>query len=169
MTTETDPIETAALNHPDVQAGMQDAADGRVVSRERPNHADPREPFVATFERLDQLIAEGVKPRSAAIKRAAEETGVDSKEFRRHFQEISRAKNDAPAEKVERGARFAPKLDDQAREALRKLGVLNSVGLAPTVDEITQGATDYASQQASRWVVAQYDKATASMKKIEDQ
>lgn len=113
MTTETDPIETAALNHPDVQAGMQDAAEGRVKRRGRP-------------------------------------AGV-------------------PNQTADRGARFAPKLDDQAREALRKLGVLNSVGLAPTVDEITQGATDYASQQASRWVVAQYDKATASMKKIEDQ
>lgn len=72
-----------------------------------------------------------------------------------------------PNSTVEKGARFAPKLDADAREALRKLGVLNSVGLAPTVDEITVAATDHASQQASRWVVAQYEKATASMKKIE--
>ncbi|MGD9752655.1 MAG: hypothetical protein AB7W59_16835 [Acidimicrobiia bacterium] len=72
-----------------------------------------------------------------------------------------------PSQAAEKGARFAPKLDADAKEALRKLAVLNSVGLAPTVDEITIGATDHASQQASRWVVAQYEKATASMKKIE--
>lgn len=128
---------------------------------------DARDPFEPTFAMLNKLIADGVKPRSQAIAQAAELTGVDLQEFRRHFRELAKRDSKEPGERAEKGARFAPKLDGDAKEALRKLAVLNSVGLAPTVDEITIGATDHASQQASRWVVAQYEKATASMKKID--
>lgn len=113
MTTETDPIETAALNHPDVQAGMQDAADGRVKRRGRP-------------------------------------AGV-------------------PNQTTDRGARFAPKLDDQAKALLEKVKLFNEAGLGMTHAEYMEQATAYASEQASKWVVRQFEKEYASIRKNEGQ
>ena len=74
-----------------------------------------------------------------------------------------------PNQTAERGPRFNPKLNDEAQRALTDLATLNGLGFAPTVAEITVGATDYAAEMASRWVVQQYQKATAGLKKLEAQ
>jgi predicted nucleic acid-binding protein len=55
------------------------------------------------------------------------------------------------------------KLDDRAGEVLDNFALLNSLGFAPSVQEVL----DRASEVACRHIATMYDQATAKMQKLE--
>jgi len=107
--TEHNQNEQAALANPDVQAGLEDASNGRTVQRRRPANV--------------------------------------------------------PADKQERGPRFAPKLDAAALELLEKVKLFNAAGLGMTHAEYIEQATAHAAEQASKWVARQFEKEYASIRR----
>lgn len=125
------------------------------------NDIDPK--FQPAIDRLRQLIDEGVKPRSAAIQRAAEETGVDHLEFRKAYAELGRKPTTGTPDSGGERTRLSLKLDDTAKAVLANFATLNGLGFAPTVAEVLARA----SQVACADIANHYEQATAKLRKIE--